>query len=432
MESFVIKGGKPLKGKVTLSGAKNAASKLLLASLLTDEQVVVTNVPKQRETAITQEILETVGAKVSWDDHVVTTRTETISNTEVTKLSRKNRLSVLAIAPLLHRSGQATVPIVGGDKIGPRPVNFHTDALEQMGAKFESRGDAYHATVDGRLKGALIELPYPSVGATETCIFAGVLAEGRTVIRNAATEPEIFLLVQMLQKMGAIIEPRSGRVIEITGVEKLHGCQIEVFADPLEAASYACAAIATRGEVFVRGARHEQMITFLNAVRRLGGIYEVQDDGILFKSNGEYHSIDIETDTYPGFRTDWMQPFVVLLTQAKGVSRVHETVFDDRLGFTKTLNEMGADIERTYKCLGELQCRFKDQNHMHSATVNGPTNLSATEIEVPDIRAGLALVLGALVAEGESRLTGIEHLDRGYERLEEKLRGIGADICREG
>ena len=430
MESFLITGGKPLKGEVELSGTKNSASKLLLASLLTDEEVVVANAPKQNETAITQEILETVGASVSWDDHVVTTRTGSITSTEVTKLSRKNRLSVLAIAPLLHLAGEATVPIVGGDKIGPRPVNFHTDALEQMGAKFESRGDAYHATVDGRLRGALIELPYPSVGATETCLFAGVLAEGRTVIRNAAVEPEIFELVKMLQKMGAIVEVRANRVIEIVGVEKLHGCQVQVIPDALEAASYACAALATRGEVFVRGAQHEYMITFLNAVRRLGGVYEVRDDGILFQSNGEYHSIDVETDTYPGFRTDWMQPFVVLLTQVTGVSRVHETVYEDRLGFTETLNSMGANVERSYKCLGELPCRFKDKNHKHSAIVSGATKLSATDIVVPDIRAGLALVLAALVAEGTSTLTGIEHLDRGYERLEEKLRGIGADIIR--
>ncbi|MFH1142828.1 MAG: UDP-N-acetylglucosamine 1-carboxyvinyltransferase, partial [Candidatus Uhrbacteria bacterium] len=291
--------------------------------------------------------------------------------------------------------------------------------------------DAYHATVDGRLRGALIELPYPSVGATETCIFAGVLAEGRTVIRNAATEPEIFELIKMLQKMGAIVEARANRVIEIVGVEKLEGCQVRIIPDALEAASYACAAIATRGEVFIRGAQHEYMITFLNAVRRLGGIYEVKDGGILFRTNGEYRSIDIETDTYPGFRTDWMQPFVVLLTQAKGVSRVHETVFDDRLGFTETLNKMGADIECSYKCLGEIPCRYKDKNHMHSAIVSGPTKLSATDIVVPDIRAGLALVLAALVAEGTSTLTGIEHLDRGYERLEEKLSGIGADIVRQ-
>ncbi|MFH1142575.1 MAG: UDP-N-acetylglucosamine 1-carboxyvinyltransferase, partial [Candidatus Uhrbacteria bacterium] len=257
MESFLITGGKPLKGEVTLSGAKNAASKLLLASLLTEEEVVVSNVPKQNETAITQEILETVGSKVLWDDHTVRVRVDSITNTEVTKLSRKNRLSVLAIAPLLHRAGVATVPIVGGDKIGPRPVNFHTEALEKMGAKFEACGDAYHATVDGRLHGALIELPYPSVGATETSIFGGVLAEGRTVIRNCALEPEIFELVKMLQKMGSIVEVRANRVIEIVGVEKLNGCQVRVIPDALEAASYASAALSTRGEVFVHGAQHE-------------------------------------------------------------------------------------------------------------------------------------------------------------------------------
>jgi UDP-N-acetylglucosamine 1-carboxyvinyltransferase len=299
-----------------------------------------------------------------------------------------------------------------------------------MGAAIEELPDGYRATVTGRLQGTMIELPYPSVGATETVILAGVLAKGRTVIRNAAIEPEIMELVKMLQKMGAIIEIGVNRQFEIIGVEKLHGCQARVMPDRNEAVSYACMALATNGEVFIKGAVHDHLINFLNAVRKIGGTYEIREDGILFKRENGLHGIELETDTHPGFMTDWQQPFTVVLTQAQGTSVVHETVYEERFGYTETLNTMGADISLFPNCLGEINCRFKGMNYKHAAVINGPTPLKAAPIVVPDIRAGLALVLAALVAEGESILTGIEHLDRGYERLEEKLKGLGANIKR--
>lgn len=424
-----ITGGKPLFGEITLSGAKNAASKMMIASLLTDETVEIENVPRQQETAITQEIITTVGAKVDWkDDHTLHTTTKAITSTSVRSLSRKNRISILALAPLLHRAGEAFVPLVGGDAIGPRPVNFHIDILKKMGAKIEEEKDGYHATIKKRLKGVLVELPYPSVGATETAILAGVLAEGRTTIRNAAVEPEIQELVMMLQNMGAIIQINAGRSMEIIGVEKLRGARVGVMPDRIEAASYACMALGTRGEIFVRGAEHQHMITFLNTVRRIGGEYEVVSDGIKFRGTQSYKGIELETDTHPGFMTDWQQPLVVVLTQAKGISVVHETVYEERFGYTETLNKMGASISLFSNCLGEILCRFKGQNYRHSAVVTGPTQLHASEVEVPDIRAGLAFVVAALVAEGTSKLRGVEHLERGYEKLEEKLIGIGANL----
>ena len=429
MEPFTITGGKPLSGEVSITGAKNGASKMILASLLTEEEVVLSNVPRQRETEITQEIVGAVGSTVIWkDEHTISLTAKTIEAGEIKKLSRKNRLSILTLPLLLHREGEAFVPQVGGDKIGPRPVNFHTMT---MGAVIESDEDGYRAVVPGgRLKGAYIDLPYPSVGATESALFAGVLAEGRTVINNAAIEPEIQQLVMMLQKMGAIVQINAGRMIEIIGVEKLSGCEMTVIPDRMEAASYACMALGTGGEIFVRNARHDQMVTFLNAVRRVGGEYEVQSDGILFRANRELKGIELETDTHPGFMTDWQQPFVVVLTQAKGTSVVHETVFDERFGYTEDLCRMGADITLSKNCLGEIPCRFKGMNHKHSAVITGPSKLIAQKMVVPDIRAGLALVVAASVAEGTSVLSGIEHLDRGYERLEEKLRGVGAQIKR--
>lgn len=431
METLRITGGRPLEGSVTLSGAKNAASKMMIASLLTEEPVIIKNVPRQQETEITQEILTSLGARVDWEgEHTLSCHTQTIHSTSVHQLSRKNRLSVLAIAPLLHRTGEATVPLVGGDAIGARPVNFHVQALERMGADIEEVSDSYRARVKKRLRGALIELPYPSVGATETAILSGVLAEGRTTIRNAASEPEVTELVMMLQKMGAIIQINAGRSIEIMGVERLHGTTVSVMPDRNEAASYACMALGTRGEILVRGAEHEHMVTFLNTVRKIGGEYDVRPDGILFKGSQTYKGIELETDTHPGFMTDWQQPLVVVLTQARGTSVVHETVYEERFSYTDALNHMGANVTLFSNCLGEVTCRFKGQNYRHSAVINGPTPLHAAEVVVPDIRAGLAFVIAALVAEGTSTLSGIEHLDRGYERLEEKLLGVGAQIER--
>jgi UDP-N-acetylglucosamine 1-carboxyvinyltransferase len=430
-EVFKITGGGPLNGEVGISGAKNAASKMMIATLLTDEPIILRNVPRQQETEITQEIITMIGAQTEWiDEHTLKIQTQNILSSAVRELSRKNRISVLALAPLLHRTGEAFVPKVGGDKIGPRPVNFHLNTLLAMGAKAEEDVDGYHATVKDKLKGALVEFPYPSVMATESALLAAVLAQGRTVIHNAAVEPEVKALIMMLQNMGAIIQVSTDRSMEIIGVERLHGVEATVIPDRIEAASFACMALGTRGKIFVRGARHEHMITFLNAVRRIGGEYEVRENGIVFDGTGELRGIELETDTHPGFMTDWQQPFVVVLTQAHGMSVVHETVWEERFGYTDALKRMGADITLFSNCLGEIKCRFKGQNYKHSAVITGPSELKATEVEVPDIRAGLAFVVAAMVAQGTSTLTSIHHLDRGYEKLEEKLKGVGAKIER--
>jgi UDP-N-acetylglucosamine 1-carboxyvinyltransferase len=259
-------------------------------------------------------------------------------------------------------------------------------------------------------------------------LLAAVLAEGRTVLRNAAIEPEIVEIILLLQQMGAIIEMGAGRYIEIIGVESLHGCLHQVLPDRMEAASFASLAIATRGEIFCAGAEHRDMLTFLNAARRMGADYEVREDGILFVGGPKYKGLKLETDTHPGFMTDWQQPFVVALTQAEGTSVVHETVYQERFGYTDVLNNMGADITLFDNCLGEVQCRFRDHNYKHSAVIKGPTPLKAIDMVVPDIRAGLAYVIAALVAEGESKLTGVEHLERGYEDLYGKLQTVGAAI----
>ncbi len=427
-EHLTIRGGRPLSGSVTVSGAKNAATKMIIASLLTDEPVILDNCPDIEDVEITAELCRNLGADITRQGSTLHLHTPEIKHRTVKRQTRSNRLPILALSPLLHRVGEAEVPMVGGDAIGPRPVDFHIAALRQMGATITETADGYTAHAES-LVGASLILPYPSVGATENIIFAAVLAKGRTRIAGAATEPEITDLVKLLQKMGAIIEFGADRTMTIDGVDRLHGTRHTVMPDRLEAASFALLALATDGEITVNGARQDELMTFLNTVRRIGADYEVTCDGITFRRGIQpLKGIGLETDTYPGFSTDWQQPLVVLLTQANGLSVIHETVYEDRFGYTETLRQMGAEIGVFNKCLGEVTCRFRNNSQRHSAVINGATPLHGVTIEIPDIRAGMAHVIAALVAEGNSELTGVEHLERGYEGFWNKLRGVGADF----
>jgi len=427
-QSLTLRGGRPLSGQVTVAGAKNAATKMMIASLLTDEPVILDNCPEISDVEITAELIEHLGTKVTREGGTLRLHTPKITNTTSQPKPRTNRLTILALSPLLHRAGEAALPAVGGDAIGSRPVDFHVAALRQMGAEIEESDGGYKARTTG-LHGTSLTLPYPSVMATENIILAAVLAKGRTRLENAAVEPEIVDLVKCLQQMGAIIEFGANRTVTIDGVERLHGTRYRILPDRLEAASFALLALATGGEITVNGAEQSEMMTFLNTVRRMGGDYHVTDQGITFRrSNHKLHSIELETDTYPGFSTDWQQPTVVVLTQAEGLSVVHETVYENRFGYTETLNKMGAEIGVFHKCLGELPCRYHGLGVGHSAVINGPTPLHATDIIIPDIRAGMAHVIAALIAEGESHLTGIDHLERGYEKFWDKLAAIGADF----
>ncbi len=430
---YAIKGGVPLRGQVRLSGAKNAATKLMIASLLTEDTCVIRNAPRGLgDLSITEAVLRALGSEVTWrDEHVAAVRTGEITNSAVPlELGRRNRLAVLTVGPLLHRVGRAVIPEPGGDRIGPRPINFHLNGLQQMGATLEAKDGLYHFSGD-RLRGATIELPFPSVMATETLIIAAALARGVTVIQNAAIEPEIIDLLKFLQKMGAIVEQRVDRKIVIEGVDRLHGAEHQVIADRNEAVSLAVAAYLTRGDVRLLGAEQGMLLTFLNTLYRVGLDFAVDDEGIRFFGGGDPpRSIALETDVHPGFMTDWQQPFTVLLTQARGMSVIHETLYEDRFGYTYDLNRMGADTSLYPKCLGELECRFRERNFLHSCIIRGPTPLRAMELVMPDIRAGASYVLAALCAEGTSVVRGIEHIERGYEHLEEKLRALGAQIER--
>jgi UDP-N-acetylglucosamine 1-carboxyvinyltransferase len=430
MAKFIIHGGNKLAGEIQLAGAKNAATKMMIASLLTAEECVFDNFPAIGDAEITAELCRAIGSEIKREGSTLTIKTPTIKNSRVHGVSRRNRIPILALGPLLARVGEAEVPILGGDKIGPRPVDIHLEALKAMGAEIVVGEESFHARAKEGLRGAHIALRYPSVGATENSLLAAVTAKGRTVISNAATEPEIIDLIKMLQKMGAIIELGANRTVYIDGVEKLHGVEHEILPDRNEAVSFACLAVATDGRVLVRGANQEHLLTFLNVVRRMGGEYEVLPEGILFWRARPLCAVAVETDTHPGYMTDWQQPLTIVLVGADGESVIHETVYEDRFGYAEDLNLMGANIKVSVKCLGELPCRFDGGSHAHSALISGPTALSGTKLRVRDLRAGIAQVIAALTAKGESVIEGVEELDRGYERLDERLRKLGAKIER--
>ena len=349
---------------------------------------------------------------------------------DVETLSGASRIPILFSGPLLHRLGEAFIPTLGGCRIGDRPIDFHLETLRKLGADVDKEHeDGIHITAPNGLHGAKIHLPYPSVGATEQTVLAAVLADGKTELSGAAVEPEIMDLIAILQKMGAIISVDVDRTIRIEGVKELKGYTHTALTDRIEVASWASAALATRGDVFIKGATQPEMMTFLNVYRKVGGAFDVTDEGIHFwHPGGDLHPVAIETDVHPGFMTDWQQPLVVALTQANGLSIVHETVYENRFGFTKPLVQMGATIQLYKECLGSLPCRFKQRNFEHSAVIFGPTPLTGQDIDVPDLRGGFSHLIAALASQGTSQVRGISLIDRGYADFRGKLAALGADI----
>jgi len=429
---MVLRGGRPLNGEITLRGAKNSLPKIMVAALLTGERCTLRNVAGVSDVAIVSDLIRALGGDVYEQGPGVLSLcaadVRPMERAVLKEFSGKSRIPILACGPMLARFHECPVPSLGGCRIGSRPVDFHIRALQDLGATLHDEAGAAYLTCDG-LYGNKIHLEYPSVGATEQVILAAVLAKGKTELSNAAIEPEIMDLIMALQKMGAIISVDVDRVITIEGVHELHGFDHAAVPDRLEAASWASAAVATGGRIFVRNARQVDMMTFLNQLRKIGGDFEVSDDGITFwRREAGLHSTVIETDVHPGFMTDWQQPFVIALTQAAGVSIVHETVYEERFGYVEALNRMGAQIQLYRECLGRLPCRFGQRNYLHSAVIVGPTPLHGAEINIPDLRAGFSYVIAALTAEGTSTLTNTNLIRRGYENLIPKLHALGAEI----
>jgi UDP-N-acetylglucosamine 1-carboxyvinyltransferase len=429
-----VNGGRALNGTITVRGAKNFVSKAMVAALLGETPSLLTNVPDIRDVHVVSGLLQLHGVAVEYDTEAGTlkmdpSRVESAGAKDIDAHAGQSRIPILLCGPLLHRLGEAFIPDLGGCAIGDRPIDYHLEILRQMGAEVEKTEHGIHLRAPKRLKGTKVTLPYPSVGATEQLLLAAVEAEGITELSNAAVEPEILDLIAVLQKMGAIISVDADRVIRIEGVEKLEGYTHNALADRIEAASWASAALATKGDVTVKGATQPEMMTFLNIYRKVGGKFEVLPDGIRFyHPGGDLQGIFMETDVHPGFMTDWQQPLVVALTQAKGLSIVHETVYENRFGFTDALKAMGANIQIYRECLGGRACRFGQRNFRHSAVISGPTPLHAAEITVPDLRGGFSHLIAALAADGRSTVNGISLIDRGYESFREKLAALNADV----
>ncbi|MDO5661509.1 MAG: UDP-N-acetylglucosamine 1-carboxyvinyltransferase [Brachybacterium sp.] len=433
--TFHVRGGRPLDGEITVRGAKNLVSKAMVAALLGETPSVLHSVPDIRDVQIVSELLKVHGVKVARDIaggelHMDPSNVERAHVVDIDAHAGSSRIPILFCGPLLHRLGEAIIPDLGGCRIGDRPINYHLDVLRKFGALVDKRDMGIYITAPQGLKGTKIHLEYPSVGATEQVLLTAVRAEGVTELTNAAVEPEIEDLIAVLQKMGAIISLQTDRTITVEGVDRLHGYDHRALPDRIEAASWACAALVTKGSVMVRGAEQKSMTTFLNTYRKVGGHMDITEDGIRFSHPGDgekLRSIAVETDVHPGFMTDWQQPLIVALTQADGISIVHETVYENRLGFTDALNDMGSQIQVYRECLGGSSCRFGRRNFNHSAVISGPKTLRGAEITVPDLRGGFSYLIAALGAEGVSTIHGIDLIDRGYESFREKLDALGAE-----
>lgn len=430
-----IKGGTKLSGgRVAIAGSSNQVTKCIMAAMLTDEPELIKGAPEVNERRMVEDLFAALGGQVEYlDEKTVRLTARTIDKNHLSRqLCERNRIAILAAGPLLHRFKKVTLAAaLGGDKIGKRPVDFHIKGLQDMGATVVIDGGEYHMSAEDGLHGAHIVMPFPSVMTTENLIISAVRAKGRTIIENAAIEPEILELVKMLQKMGADIVVNANRTFVIQGVEKLRGCELRVMPDRNQSVSFAVAALATGGDVLIEKMPHDPVYSFLNYIQRMGAEFRVNSEGVCVSApkNGRLKASHIEVEVHPGFMTDWQQPFMVLFTQAEGTSVLHETIFEDRLGYTAFLNQMGANISLFSCCLGEAPCRFKNRNFVHSAIIQGPTALRGGEFRLPtDIRAGMCLVVAGLVAEGETRLSNIQELQRKYDHLVPKLKAMGADV----
>jgi UDP-N-acetylglucosamine 1-carboxyvinyltransferase len=438
MEKFVIKGGTPLKGNVKVGGAKNVVLKVLVAACLTPEPVVIHNVPQISDVNTMIEIMQDLGGEVTIDGSTVTVQMKAFAK-HIISLDQAAHIktSSMFLAPLLGREKEATIPNPGGCRLGARPINRHIEGLEKMGAhiNYESTDGYFHATTDG-LKGATYRFDKNTHTGTETLIIAAALATGVTRIENAAEEPEIDELIALLNAMGGQVKRTESRVIEITGVEKLHGAECTIQADRNEIVTFAIAALVTKGDIFVEGVNTKGIEEFLALLGQIGGGVEIKDTGIRFFYKGPIKATDVVTNPYPAFMTDWQSPWAVLMTQAEGVSTIHETIFENKFGYVHELRKMGAKIELYNPEVADREATYNfnledDQpGYFHAIRITGPSTLHNAIVTMLDLRAGAAVVIAALAAKGESMVHGIRHIDRGYEHFEERLVSLGAMIER--
>ncbi|MEH3045689.1 UDP-N-acetylglucosamine 1-carboxyvinyltransferase [Sphingomonas adhaesiva] len=425
MDRILIRGGRRLNGKLPISGAKNAALTLMPCALLTDEPLTLRNLPRLADVDGFGHLLNQLGASTTIEGsrpedfgRVMTIRAGQLTSTEAPyDIVRKMRASILVLGPILARAGQARVSLPGGCAIGNRPIDLHLKALEAIGAHLEMSAGYVTATAPGgRLSGGKYSFPIVSVGATENVLMAAVTAKGGSRIQNAAREPEIVDLCRCLVAMGAQIEGIGTETLEIEGVDELHGATYAVMPDRIEAGSYACAAAVTGGEVELMNVTPADMGATLDALREAGVGIEERRSSILVTSDAQLKPLTLSTAPYPGFATDMQAQFMAMLCKAAGASMLTETIFENRYMHVPELARMGADI----------------QVRGRTAVVRGVDRLVGAPVMATDLRASMSLIIAGLVADGETSVSRVYHLDRGYERLEEKLSAVGADIERDG
>lgn len=416
MSKIIVRGGRKLAGNVKINGAKNAVLPIIAASILGSEgESVIHDAPPLDDVLVINKVLQSLGIEVSYDRQVIRVRAERIDTCEASyDLVRKMRASFLVMGPLLARRGQARISLPGGCAIGTRPIDQHLKGFEAMGADIELGQGYIEARVKGRLKGAKIYLDVASVGATENIMMAATLAEGTTIIENAAKEPEIVDLANYLNAMGAVIRGAGTGVIRIEGVEKLCGAVHTVIPDRVEAGTYMIAAAITGSELYMENAIGDHLRPVISKMQEMGVIIEEDENGIRVCASGPLRAVDVKTLPYPGFPTDMQSQMMALLMVADGTSLVTETVFENRFMHVEEFANMNAHIKVDGR----------------TAIVSGNATLRGAKVCATDLRAGAALILAALAAEGETEITGVHHIDRGYVDITDVLRGLGADIYR--
>jgi len=418
MDKLVIEGGRPLEGEIVVSGAKNAALPAMAACLLTPETVTLRNVPRVRDTRTMADLLASNGATVTEEDpSTLRLRAESVTNPEASyEIVRTMRASSLVLGPLVARTGRARVSLPGGCAIGARPVNLHVSGLEQLGARIRQEHGYIEAVAENGLQGARIHFDRITVTGTEDLLMAAAVASGETVLENAAREPEVADLAALLTKMGARIEGAGTSTIRVQGVEQLGGAEHSIIADRIEAGTYLIAAAITGGELRLIGANAGHLAALVAKLRQAGVEIVEFDDAIRVLPTKKLASVDATTEEYPGFATDLQAQYMALMTQAEGISLISESIFENRFMHVLELARMGANV------------RVEGRQ----AIVAGPRDLSGAAVIASDLRASASLVLAALVASGETVIDRVYHLDRGYERIEEKLSAAGARIQRVG
>lgn len=416
MDKIIVTGGKPIHGEVTISGAKNAVLPIIVGAILAEDVTVLKDVPNLSDVNTITSVLEMLGAKITIEDHVMTIDSRYVDKYDAPyEIIQKMRASVLIMGPLLARLGRANLSMPGGCAIGTRPIDLHLKGLEALGALIQIHDGNIAAFVpNGKLRGSRIYLDFPSVGATEHIIMAATLAEGTTILENAAEEPEIVDLANFLNSMGANIRGAGTNVIKIEGVERLHGTTYTIIPDRIEAGSYMVAAAICHGNVLIKNVIVDHVRSLIEKLEESGAQVIEEGDGLRVIGGENVRATDIRTMPYPGFPTDMQAQYMALMSVAEGTSVITETIFENRFMHADELRKMGANIKTDGR----------------NAIVVGTPKLVGAKVKATDLRAGAALIIAALVAEGQTEIAELKHIDRGYENLIEKFRSIGADIVR--